>query len=374
MKLAFCLFKYFPYGGMQANFLAAASACGRRGHRVRVYVHRWQGDIPPEFEVVRVPERGVSSHARQRAYRAFVQHHLRGAPVDLVVGFNKMPGLDVYYAADNCERARYRGPGGRLRRLLPRYRHLLDYERAVFAPGRDVRIMLVAAPQLAAYRSCYGTETERLVLLPPGIRRDCLAGPDSQRTRDEVRTELGLGEEDRLLLAVGSGFRTKGLARTLRALSRLPAQLRRRCLLLVMGQDNFRPFARMVRRLGLTEGVRYLGARADVPRFLFAADLLVHPARNEASGMALLEAAAAGLPVLASGACGYAHYVREAGFGRVLDEPFDQACYEDALQQMLFCPEGQRRQWREAGCRFASEADIYDRAARIADFLETLVA
>jgi len=373
MRLAFCLFKYFPYGGMQANFLAAASACSRRGHRVRVYVHRWQGDIPPAFEVVRVPERGVSSHARQRAYRAFVQDHLRTAPVDLVVGFNKMPGLDVYYAADNCEQAKHRGPGGALRRLLPRYRHLLDYERAIFAPGRGVRIMLVAVPQLAAYRNCYGTEAERFVLLPPGIRRDCAAGADSSRLRREVREELGLGAEDRLLLAIGSGFRAKGLARTLRALGRLPERLRRRCLLLVIGQDNFRPFARMVRRFGLTDAVRYLGARADIPRFLFAADLLVHPARNEASGMALLEAAAAGLPVLASGACGYAHYVSEFGFGRVLDEPFEQACYEELLRQMLSCSEAQAEQWREAGLGFARTAGIHDRAARIADFLETQV-
>ena len=55
MQLACTLFKYFPYGGRQRDFLRIALACQARGHAIRVYVLSWQGDIPAGFEVVQVP-------------------------------------------------------------------------------------------------------------------------------------------------------------------------------------------------------------------------------------------------------------------------------------------------------------------------------
>ena len=54
---------------------------------------------------------------------------------------------------------------------------------------------------------------------------------------------------------------------------------------------------------------------------------MVHPAHNENTGTVLLEAIAAGLPVLATDVCGYADHITAAEAGTVLDSPFDQ---EDA--------------------------------------------
>ena len=64
--------------------------------------------------------------------------------------------------------------------------------------------------------------------------------------------------------------------------------------------------------------MQFLGGRSDVPRFLLGADLLIHPAYHENTGTALLEALVAGLPVLVTDVCGYAHYIAEADAGRVL--------------------------------------------------------
>ena len=61
MQIAFCLYKFFPFGGMQRDFLRIALACQVRGHAIRVYVGEWQGEIPPGFEVVQVPMRRHSA-------------------------------------------------------------------------------------------------------------------------------------------------------------------------------------------------------------------------------------------------------------------------------------------------------------------------
>jgi UDP-glucose:(heptosyl)LPS alpha-1,3-glucosyltransferase len=95
MQLAFCLYKYFPYGGLQRDFLRIALASQARGHSVRVYTLEWDGELPPGFELVRVPVRALSNHRRYEKFTAWVQRDLAARPADRVVGFNKMPGLDV---------------------------------------------------------------------------------------------------------------------------------------------------------------------------------------------------------------------------------------------------------------------------------------
>lgn len=65
-----------------------------------------------------------------------------------------------------------------------------------------------------------------------------------------------------------------------------------------------------------------------------AADLLMHPAYQEAAGIVLLEAIAAGLPVLTTAVCGYAHYITDANCGTVIAEPFSQEQLNDVLRSV----------------------------------------
>jgi hypothetical protein len=46
MQLAFCLYKYFPHGGLQRDFMRIAFACQARGHAIRVYTLEWRGEVP----------------------------------------------------------------------------------------------------------------------------------------------------------------------------------------------------------------------------------------------------------------------------------------------------------------------------------------
>src|SRR6056297_1289100 len=108
MQIAFCIFKFFPHGGIPRDLMKIARECLARGHRVRIYAGRWQAPRPADIEVVEIPAKAWTNHARYERFAAEVQAHLRSHPADLVVGMNKMPGLDVYYAGDSCyeEKAR----------------------------------------------------------------------------------------------------------------------------------------------------------------------------------------------------------------------------------------------------------------------------
>ena len=367
MKLAFVLFKYFPFGGLQRDMLRIAECCRDRGHQVHIFTLSWEGERPPGIQVEVIPIRRLTNHARYRAFHQRLQGRLQDLGIERVVGFNKMPGLDFYYAADPCLKDKLKRERSALVRLLPRYRHFLRWEAAVFGAQSQTRILLISPRQEILYRACYRTPKSRLVMLPPGIQQDRRAGPDAGRLRASLRREFGLQEEDKLILCIGSGFRTKGLDRSLKALAALPDDLRRRCRLLAIGSDHAAPFQRLARRLGVAWQFQVLRGRDDIPRFLQGGDLLLHPAYNENSGMVILEAVVAGLPVLVTEVCGYAFYVEQAQAGQVVPEPFSQERLNRQLAEMLTSP--QRAQWRENGIRFGQRQDLYSMVEHAADLI-----
>lgn len=368
MQLAFTLYKYFPFGGLQRDFLRIALACQARGHAIRIYTLSWQGEIPVGFEVVQVPARALTNHRRYEKFSRWVAKNLNQRPVNRVIGFNKMPGLDIYYCADPCYEDKASTLRSPLYRLSGRYRHFAAFERAVFSPSSHTRILMISALQQPLFEKHYDTPAARFHMLPPTLSPERRAPANAAEIRRDFRNEFHLGDEDLLLVQIGSGFKTKGLDRSLKAISALPKRLQDRTRLIVIGQDDPRPFLKQIRHLGLENKVEILKGRDDIQRFLLGADLLIHPAYNENTGTVLLEAVVAGLPVLTTAACGYAHYIKEADAGLVIPVPFDQPVLDKALASMLADPSA-REQWGRNGLAFSCQDDLYHMPERAADII-----
>lgn len=368
MKLAFCLFNYFPYGGLERDFVSIATECAKRGHQIDVYTQKWQGERMKSFNIHLIPPRGVQNHVKKYNFSQTLLKLLPEKSHDLVIGFNKIEGLDIYYAADVCYQDRINSKRHRLLHYLPRYRRLIALESAVFQKGNKTQILLISNLQKAHFIEYYQTEPERFYLLPPGINKARCQLEDKVLLRAQLRQQFQLTENDFLLLLVGSGFKTKGLDRALHALASLPAHLRSKTKLCVIGVDKEKPFLKLAKRLKISAHLHFLGGLPNVPQWMAASDLLIHPAYHENTGTVLLEAMVMGLPVLTTATCGYAHYVHEAKAGSVLNSPFSQADLNHQLEAMLISPE--RRRFAENGIRFTESADIYSLAKKAADFIE----
>lgn len=89
-----------------------------------------------------------------------------------------------------------------------------------------------------------------------------------------------------------------------------------------------------------------------------AADLLLHPAYQEAAGIVLLEAITAGLPVLTTAVCGYAHYIVDANCGEAIAEPFRQETLNEILRKAL-TQSSLRQAWAENARHYADTQDLY---------------
>lgn len=370
MRFAFCLYKYFPFGGLQRDFLHITQECLKRGHDIEVFTSSWEGPQPTHIKINIIPKKGWTNHRQNFYFQQSLQQELRKTTYDLIVGFNKMPGLDVYYAADTCYVAKVQAQRPTWYRYLPRFRKMAAFEKAVFQQRSKTRILLLSNKQQQEYRDIYQTDTERFHLLPPVIASDRVLPENAKTIRSQTRQEWNLLENDFLLLFVGSGFKTKGLDRVLQGIAHLPEEIKNRTRLFVIGKDRTNTFKRLAKKLQISSHVSFLGGRDNVPDFLLAADVLVHPAYNENTGTILLEALIYGLPVLTTDRCGYAHYITKANAGCVLASPFTQAAFDRALREMLHSHK--RAEWQENAVRFTKMADLYSMPQRAVDYLESL--
>ena len=368
MRIAIALFKFFPYGGIARDALKIAAEASARGHDVVFYTLRWEGDRPEQAEVVLAPDAGWFNHNRYARFAAWLPEQRRRDGVDVVLGMNKMPGLDVYYAGDSCFEEKARTQRSWFYRLTPRYRHFSAFERAVFDPDSTTTVLTISPFQIDAFQHFYGTPGDRFVELPPGIDRSRAAEAVPAGTREQYREDLGVSEDEHLLAFVGSGFIRKGLDRVLLALHALPEAFAQRVKLAVVGQDRGDAFERMASRLGIDRRVSFLGGRDDVPAWLQAADGLVLPAYDENAGMVIIESMIAGLPVLVTENCGYAHYVDRYDAGIVSSLPFSADRFSQQVEELLTSP--RRLAWQRNGRALANDERIYRLAACAVDELE----
>lgn len=366
MNLGFALFHYFPYGGLERDMLTIAHACRERGHELTIYTGGWQGEKPANINVIEIGLRAHTNHARAHEFAARLQKS-RNPQHDAIVGFNKMPGLDVYYAADTCFAKKAFEERNFFYRLTPRFRAYQALEKAVFARDSHTEILMIAEAQISIYQEYYQTPRERLHLLPPSVRRDCVMPDDYAAQRERIRAQNQLSDSDILILFIGSDYRRKGLDRALRGIAALNPTLRSRVKLWVIGQDKPTAFLNLARTLEIENCITFLGARDDVPQLLWGADALLHPAYSEAAGLVLLEAMAAGVPVIASAVCGHAHYISEHALGRELKEPISP---RDVAAAISAVTAENRNTWRERSRLFIERADIFSMPQRAAEIIE----
>jgi len=152
-------------------------------------------------------------------------------------------------------------------------------------------------------------------------------------SRRSLRRELGLAEDALLALAVGNLYPVKDHASLVRAVAGCPGLA---VAIAGRGEEETRLRA-LARELGVAERVHLLGLRDDVPELLAAADLFVHPSRSEGLPLAVLEAMAAGLPVVASRVGGIPEAV-EDGVTGLLVPPEDPDALAAALGTLASDP------------------------------------
>lgn len=323
MKVGLFLHRYFPFGGQQRDFLGVAQALVANGHIPEVFVMDKTDPIPLPSKV---PVHRICCNAWTNAGQA--QEFSKKASawadrlgVDVRLGFVKMQGLDYYFCADPCLKAKVSS----WKACLPRYRTYLQLEANTFRKEDKTRYFALADEQVEAYAQSYGVDRHRFEVLLPNLH------PSLQNGSSE--REPGLR-----VLFVGSDFRRKGLDRLLAACAKMDVrQGGNQSEIIIVGKGDVpSDLCHACEKNGWS--VRAVGPQLDVRSFYATSSVLVHPARSEPGGLVLLEAMSQGLPVIATDVCGYARFIREGNAGWVLAETSIEESLPKVLQEILSSP------------------------------------
>ena len=255
--------------------------------------------------------------------------------------------------------------------------HLSDWTERRLHPMRILdratlpladRICAVSDAVRDAVASMSPALRERTVTLRNGVVLEDFQIPEGGRAA--ARARLGLAPADFVVGTVGRLEPSKGIETLLRAAAKASTRAPMLQLLIVGdGSDRWR-LEELTRALQISSWVTFTGSRADVPRFLAAADLFACPSRSEGLGLAAIEALAAGLPVLASHAGGLPEIVEDRVSGRLLppDAPEEWA---DAIAHAATHPES-LEPWRRAAARRAHAFSIESSTAALERLYGTL--
>lgn len=163
----------------------------------------------------------------------------------------------------------------------------------------------------------------------------------SNAEREAVRAEFVDDATTTILLAVGRLTQQKGYDDLLTAFSIVHASHPRAILLIAGTGSEHDALASQIEELGLERFAKLLGPRSDIPRLLAASDIFVSSSRWEGLPVAVLEAMAAGLPVVAT-AVGDILTVLDSSTG-ILVPAQEPTRLAEALRSLLDSPDLQRQ-------------------------------
>ncbi len=376
MKITYLL-PNIESGGTERHVLALASRLDRARFDLSLVTVAGGGSLYASFAermpvtVMGDPEAGRrfrKSYIEQISTAGSLVRHLRARKPDILHAY--LPAANVIGPVA----ARLSG----VRRVIVSKRALANYKREFPLLRRVEPVGNRLADMILVNSDAVRRDVERTERHWEGKFRKVYNGvapvaPWTREQADAFRAREGIPAGVPVAVCVSNFYPYKGHADLVEAIARVVPSFPEPVFLLV-GRDagTLETVRALARERGVDRAVRLLGSRTDVADLLRAADLFVHPSLEEGFSNAILEAMAAGLPVVACNVGGNPEAVADGVTGR-LAPPGKPEAFAAAMAEML--SDGDRRKaMGEAGRRRATEAFSLERmVAEMESMYESLM-
>lgn len=160
----------------------------------------------------------------------------------------------------------------------------------------------------------FGLPEEKITVIHPGVDVNRFQNLDSSKLR-KIKEELQIPEDALVLTTIGRLHPEKGHQYLIKA-SKIVLSQFKDVIFLVVGEGELRDeLQEMCNSLGLEDNFRYAGRRKEIPEILGLTDIFVLPSLFEGLPLVILEAMAAGKPVIASNISGIPEAVIDGATG-----------------------------------------------------------
>ncbi len=356
-----------------------AKGLAEEGHEVTVFARAEKILNHPRIRVVRIPI------IRRPLFVLFITYHIASLiaylwetrvmrqRVDVKVGIESNFLLPDIAYPHFCHRAylrkEWKSVAGKIPLWLRTLRWLNRWLRAAIEPYVFRRASLIVVPSEGLRREIveeYPFVAQKIQVIPNYIDWEFMQ-PDEHFDRERWRVRLGFGDHDIVAAFTALGeFEHKGLPFVLEAISQIAT--RKVKLLVIGGQKREVDYYHSeANKLGINDQVCFVGLQKDIRPYLWSSDVFVFPSVRETFPLAVIEAAAAGLPLIVTRLYGVEEFMRDGEMGFVVE--YSPEALKEALERFVSLPVAQRLRM---GKRAKEVTRPYSREAFLQRWLELL--
>lgn len=266
-----------------------------------------------------------------------LKKHLAENHYDIVHSVLPFDFADVYQPRGGTfAEAILRNAASYQNKLLEFYKRITaftNFRRAIFLRAERRLCNDPNGPVIAAlstyvaeqFKKHYNTDTDRVVVIPNGIKTNKrIDTGQADKLRSQILAELTLKESDNpvFFLFAANNFRLKGLASLVKAMQLVSAKSTgRKAYLIVVGNDRIHKYNSLAKKLDVHRKIVFLDPVQDIQNTLSITDVAVLPTFYDPSSRYILEAIAAGKPVITTKFNGAADLFVSDRHGKVIDCP-----------------------------------------------------
>jgi len=370
-KVAVVIPKYGLIGGAE-QFVSELTGrlVSATGYDFHVCAHQWHpSSVPVTFH--KAPIITFPKFLTTPSFAYFVRRTIRREKFSLVHSHERIFAADIFtmhgvphrYWIHNIRRKRM---------------NLFDtatawVERKLVYEGNVKKFVAVSGLTKEIFLKEYEINPDQVAVIHPGVDLSDYAKLDKDRVRSSIRGELGIGINEPLIVFASMNFEIKGLDDILSSLARLKA-MRKSFKLVVAGKGDIRKYEKIARDADIMSNVIFTGpvSKEKLIEIYLAGDIYIMLSRFDTFGMVVLEAMAAGLPVMISSHVGARDIVTEDENGFVIDNTSKTDYIAAKIAALL--DNDQRRKMSAAAVQTAKKNTWTDVTKKYSALYESILA
>jgi UDP-glucose:(heptosyl)LPS alpha-1,3-glucosyltransferase len=327
-------------GGAERSISELAEALSQRGMEVSIIATTGQMNSPNTH--ILFPAKSV----KRTSYSAFakaLKKYLTKNTYDIVHSVLPFDFADIYQPrGGSYTEAAVRNAASYENKLLASFKKataFMNLRRTALLHAEQRLCENLNGPVIAAlsdyvarqFKEHYRIDPQRIMVIRNGVKTDRLI--DKARVdalRKQIFGQLKVNESNNytLLLFVANNFRLKGLGCLIKAIA---VAANNKTLLMVVGRDNISAYRNMAKQLGIDNKIIFLSQVGDIQNVIAASDAVVLPTYYDPSSRVILEALAAGKPVITTRFNGAMDLFTHSRHGIVIDSPENIATLAQAI-------------------------------------------
>lgn len=374
--IAFIQRKVAPHGGGEMFALRFLSEIKKMGHKITIFAHSANFSFLDQVDFVRIPILKPFSFLKMLSFAWFCKQAAKRKNYELIFSNERTIYHDIYFAGEGCHSAwlkqRFRQTGALkkfLIRINPLHWTILYLEKRCLTNSRLMGIISFSQRVKEELIKKHRLPADKIKVVYHGVPAP--VSDENEMERNTLKKDLGIAENEIVILFIGSGFERKGLRFLIEGLSHFDHPSFRLC---VVGKGKPGKYRKYARRLGLHDKVHFYGQNPNTQLFYSIADVFILPTIYEPFGLVILEAMSYNVPVVVSQYAGAAELITHGNNGLTLKNPFDPKEIGQCLNQ-LKDPEFRKtlaREGKHLASRYTLEKNTHHTIKAVEEFKTSL--